>query len=67
MDAVEIMDSIQEMMDILDRLGDEHPRDAETQRLVRKGIMAGAAGMKKANLLLLYRDSGEDKPTDGQP
>lgn len=67
MDAVEIMDSLQEMMDILDRLGDEHPRDAEVQRLVRKGIMAGAQGMKKANLLLLYRDSGEDKATGEAP
>lgn len=56
MDVTEVMDAFQELLDLLQEIGDTRPDDAALQRLVAKGGYAGAAGIKTLCLMLLYKD-----------
>lgn len=57
MDIGEIMDHMQELLDTLEKVGDQHPDHAATQRLVAHGAFEGAKGMKRLNMLLLYKET----------
>lgn len=59
MDIEQTMDSLQEVLDQLQAIGDEHVSDAGIQRRVAKAALAGAAGMKRLSLMLFYRDEKE--------
>lgn len=65
MEIGEVMDCMQELLDILHEVGDLHTKNAETQRLIAKGAFAGAAGMKRLTMLLLYKDTGEEGNGNG--
>lgn len=65
MDTSEVIDAVQELLDVLDQIRLEYPKDAKIQGFVAKGALAGANGMRKLGLMLLYRDEKGELNTNG--
>lgn len=67
MDINEVMDDVQEVLDRLRLIADEHPDNAAIQRNVARAALAGADAIKRLSLMLLYKDdvpamgAGQDK------
>lgn len=65
MDIAEVMDLVQEALDQLKAIGEEHPSDAATQNRVTKGTTAAAEAITRLSLMMFYRDEKE-ADTNGQ-
>lgn len=65
MDVTEVLDALQELLDVLQQIGDARPEDGALQRLVSKGAFAGAKGMKTLGLMLLYKDESQEPASNG--
>lgn len=56
MDVNEVMDDVQEVLDRLRLIADEHPENAAIQRNVARAALAGADAIKRLSLMLLYNE-----------
>lgn len=74
MDITEVMDLVQEALDQLKAIGEEHRGDVATQNRVTKGTTAAAEAITRLSLMMFYRDdvpaigAGQEKEaeTNGQ-